>query len=496
MIEVNVAGLPKGVTANAAAIPADATSGEIVLQATAELGDEELVAEAKVTVSVGGLEAVQPLKIHVKKVPRPAFGKAPVVVLQPGGRAEVNIPLQKNGFGDDLSLTVGGGRKDIKVKAVAEEKQVKLTVNAAEEVPDCTTTISLTTSAYGRKLSVSVPVEVVRFPFRVDSFRVVGMNPGATETVSLPVQRAKYGGPLEVAVENLPDGVAVAAAKVAAGQKEVALEFTVAADARPGVRSCQVIAKGEGMETTNALVMRVLAEDQEELPEGIIDSDAIKKIFNNDPAKSAPLRRRGSSGGRLTLASKQALMNFFGGTPESHDAVMKGLEWLASCQRPDGSWALDGSVGDGGDGAGGQAQGGPAPNPVGATALALLPFLSEGITHVRVPEGQEDELGQYQSVVERGLLFLGQQLNPTNGEFPGQMYAHSLATIVLCEAYGISADKRLQLPTQLAVSYLLNAQHVGGGWRYGPNQPGDMSVTGWVFLAIRSAQLTGVPISK
>ena len=496
VIEVNVKGLPKGVTAEAKAIPADATNGEISVRATADLGDEELVAEAQVTVSVGGVEAVQPLKIRVKKVPRPAFGKAPAVVLQPGGKAEVNIPLQKNGFADDLPLTVGGGRKDINVKVVAEKDQVKLTATAAEEVPDCTTTISITTSAYGRKLTAAVPVEVVRFPFRVDSFRVVGMNPGASETISLPVQRAKYGGPLEVAVENLPDGVSVAGAKVAAGKKDVALEFTVAADARPGVRSCQVIATGGGMETTNALVMRVLAEDQEELPEGIIDSEAIKKIFNNDPAKSAPLRRRGSIGGRLTLASKQALMNFFGGTPESHDAVMKGLEWLASCQRLDGSWALDGSVGDGGDGASGQAQGGPAPNPVGATALALLPFLSEGITHVRVPEGQEDELGQYQSVVERGLLFLGQQINPTSGEFPGQMYAHSLATIVLCEAYGISADKRLQLPTQLAVSYLLNAQHVGGGWRYGPNQPGDMSVTGWVFLAIRSAQLTGVPISK
>jgi len=47
------------------------------------------------------------------------------------------------------------------------------------------------------------------------------------------------------------------------------------------------------MASTNTLVMRVLAQDQQKLPEGIIDSEAIKKIFNNDPAKSAPLRRRG-----------------------------------------------------------------------------------------------------------------------------------------------------------------------------------------------------------
>lgn len=495
-ITVVVDGLPKGVTAVTTTIPADASIGEIVLAATGEVGDEELVTEAKVVVSVGGLEAAQPLQIRVPKVSRPVFGNAPAVLLQPGGETAVTIPLEKNGFAADLQLTVGGGRKDINAKAVVGEAQVRLTVTAAEDVPDCATTISLTSSAYGRKLAVSVPVEVVRFPFRVDSFRVIGMNPNASETVRLPVQRAKYGGPLEIVVENLPDGVVVAPAKVAAGQKEVSLEFSVAAEARPGVRSCSVVATGGGMETANALVMRVLAEDQKELPAGIIDSQAIKKIFNNDPAKSAPLRRRGSIGGRLTLASKQALMNFFGGTPESHDAVMRGLEWLARCQRADGSWALNGSVGDGA--ADGEAQKGPAANPVGATALALLPFLSEGITHVRVPAGQEDELAQYQSVVERGLFFLGtlQQQGGASGELPGGMYAHALATIVFCEAYGISADERLRLNAQFAVKYLLHAQHIGGGWRYGPNQPGDMSVTGWVFLAIRSAQLTGIPISE
>ncbi len=491
-IEVKVGGLPKGVSAVAAPIPADTANGEILLKATADTGDEEVVAEATVTVSVGGLEASQPLKVRLKKVTRPAFGKAPTVLVQPGGKGAVNIPLQKNGFAGTLPLTVGGGRKDIKGEAVGGEEQVKLTVTAAEEVPDCSTTISLTTSAFGRKLSVAVPVEVVRFPFRVDSFRVVGVNPGERATLSLPVQRSKYDGPLEVTVENLPDGVTVAPAKVAAGGKEVAVEFSVATAARPSVRSSQVVAKGGGMETTNALVLRVLAEDQEELPAGIIDSEAIKEIYNNDPAKSAPLRRRGSIGGRLTLASKQALMDFFGGTPESQDAVMKGLDWLAGCQRYDGSWALDGSQ----DAAAGDGQAAsPQANPVGATALALLPFLSEGITHNRVPEGQP-ELAQYQSVVERGLLFLGQlqQQGGQSGELPGGMYAHALATIVFCEAYGISGDDRLRLNAQYAIKYLLSAQHNAGGWRYGPRQPGDMSATGWVFLAIRSAQLTGIPV--
>ena len=492
-IKVTVEGLPSGVTAAAKPIPAGASAGELVLKASADTGDAELTAHAKVTVSVGGRQAVQPLSVRVKKVTRPEFGKVSAVLVQPGGKATVTIPLQKNGFAGELPLKVEGGRKDIQAKVAAGDGQVELRLAAGDEVPDCSAVFAIGTSAYGQKLSVSVPVEVSRFPFRVDSFRVVGLNPGETDSLTLNIQRPKFSGPLDVAVENLPDGVTAARAKVPAEANDVVLELACEGEARPRVRSCRVVASGGGMQTDNALIVRVLAEDQEELPAGIIDSDVIKAIFNNNPAKSAPLRRRGSIGGRLTLASKQALMDFFGGTPESQTAVMKGLDWLAGCQRYDGSWSLDGAVDDAGEN--GQAASGPAANPVGATALALLPFLSEGITHNRMPEGQP-ELEQYQSVVERGLIYLGQlqQQSGQSGELPGGMYAHALATIVFCEAYGISGDERLRLNAQYALKYLLNAQHSAGGWRYGPGQPGDMSATGWVFLAIRSAQLTGISV--
>jgi hypothetical protein len=68
--------------------------------------------------------------------------------------------------------------------------------------------------------------------------------------------------------------------------------------------------------------------------------------------------------------------------------------------------------------------------------------------------------------------------------------------MALCEAYGLSGDERLKVPAQLAVRYMAEAQHKAGGWRYSPGQPGDMSVTAWVFLAIRSAQLAGLPIGR
>jgi len=68
------------------------------------------------------------------------------------------------------------------------------------------------------------------------------------------------------------------------------------------------------------------------------------------------------------------------------------------------------------------------------------------------------------------------------------MYAHGLATIALCEAYGLSKDPKLRGPAQNAVNYLLRAQHAAGGWRYGPGQPGDTSVTGWQSMALLSGK--------
>ena len=109
-------------------------------------------------------------------------------------------------------------------------------------------------------------------------------------------------------------------------------------------------------------------------------------------------------------------------------------------------------------------------------------------------------MDSYKKVVENGLVYLARKQirskDNKDGYLGGSMYAHALGTIAFCEAYGLSGDNRLRINAQLALKYLLNAQHSEGGWRYSPKQPGDMSVTGWVFLAIRSAQLTGIDVKK
>ena len=96
------------------------------------------------------------------------------------------------------------------------------------------------------------------------------------------------------------------------------------------------------------------------------------------------------------------------------------------------------------------------------------------------------ELGQSNLTVQE---FLKRRQDPKKGDFGGGMYAHGLATIAMCEAYGLTQDPNLRPYAQKAINFIVSAQHVSnGGWRYAPNQEGDTSVTGW---QVTGWQVTG-----
>jgi hypothetical protein len=82
-----------------------------------------------------------------------------------------------------------------------------------------------------------------------------------------------------------------------------------------------------------------------------------------------------------------------------------------------------------------------------------------------------------------------------DGGFPGGLYAHGLATIAICEAYGLTADPMLKPHAQAALNYIVRAQDPqGGGWRYTPRTPGDTSVVGWQVMALKSGQMSGLNV--
>ncbi len=184
-------------------------------------------------------------------------------------------------------------------------------------------------------------------------------------------------------------------------------------------------------------------------------------------------------------SGKARLLAEAGGTEGSERAVALALEWLAAHQMPDGGWSFDQRVVPN---CRGQCRhpGDLTNARIGATGLALLPFLGAGQTHKQ---------GKYRQQVQAGLYFLvnHMKVGPEGGslhEPGGAMYSHGIAAIALTEAYAMTRDKGLFGPAQQALNYICYAQDpVGGGWRYQPRQAGDTSVVGWQLMALKSGHM-------
>ena len=176
-----------------------------------------------------------------------------------------------------------------------------------------------------------------------------------------------------------------------------------------------------------------------------------------------------------------------GGSRQSEAAVERGLQWLVAHQREDGSWCFDlektpckGLCRNSGS----------EPSTTAATGLALLPFLGAGYTHLQ---------GEHQAVVKKGVYYLKTRARVTPHGIDlcdgGNMYAHGIATLALCEAYGMTKDESLKDIAQGAIRFIVYAQDLrGGGWRYSPGMPGDTTVTGWQLMALKSGQLAHLEV--
>ena len=187
-------------------------------------------------------------------------------------------------------------------------------------------------------------------------------------------------------------------------------------------------------------------------------------------------------------SSKESLP---GGTQASERAVSGGLSWLARHQNPDGSWSFDGHTQHCKDAS--CTCEGKNTSKAAATAFAMLPFLAAGQTH--------KSKGPYQGTITKGITFMGRTAKVDGNLQAGvaSMYAQGVATIVLCEAYGMSKDIQLKAPAQKAIDYICSAQHPElGGWHYytpgATPTAGDLSVVGWQLMALKSAKMSGLEV--
>jgi hypothetical protein len=183
--------------------------------------------------------------------------------------------------------------------------------------------------------------------------------------------------------------------------------------------------------------------------------------------------------------------------------VARGLEWLALHQSPDGSWSLDEyhrwsrrTLKDTDYFADPRLTGKGPKNDIAGTAFGVLPFLAAGITNKPVnKKGQDaEEANKYVKTVDKALRYLMTKQGK-DGKLGAGMYEHGLATIALCEAYGLTSDPVLKRHAQEALNFVVKAQDpAGGGWRYQPRERGDTSVVGWQVMALKSGQMSGLSV--
>ncbi len=218
-----------------------------------------------------------------------------------------------------------------------------------------------------------------------------------------------------------------------------------------------------------------------------------------------------------------------GHTQGTEKAVLEGLRWLVRHQNADGSW-------------GGEEMrqlctpGKPCIPPdhaltphfnEGLTGLALLCFLGAGLSHeskqtiVDTAMGKRHRLGE---VVKNGLKWLKERQHE-DGSFaatPGLLYNDILATMAMTEAYGLTGSRAWKEPAERGIQFLIKAQKPNPddpaglwGWRYFSRaqidddrtagritdaehyvklRDADISVTCWVVMALKSAEIGGIEV--
>ncbi len=175
---------------------------------------------------------------------------------------------------------------------------------------------------------------------------------------------------------------------------------------------------------------------------------------------------------------------YYSGNGFDSESREKRLSWIAAQQYPDGGWvaclpAAERNLT-------------PRLGRNGATGLALLCLLETGYTH--------QEKSQYQKQISAGLHYLIEHIDDQNSDSTkeiysfedaeGHMVSHAIATLALCEAYGLTKDKALLPYVQGALNSIVNCQHENGGWGVDRTSAPDLVTTGWIVMCFERGVLS------
>lgn len=161
-------------------------------------------------------------------------------------------------------------------------------------------------------------------------------------------------------------------------------------------------------------------------------------------------------------------------TPQSEQALDRGLDWLEKNQGSEGNWTS---------------------NDLGLISLGALAFMAAGHSPGR---------GRHGRALQRTLDYVVEHAKPSTGllnqaDAQRDMYNHGLATFVLGQAHGMTArtDRRFSNTLDRALKLIANTQCADGGWDYrARRQPNghDLSLAVMQAKALRSAVDSGLEV--
>ena len=234
-----------------------------------------------------------------------------------------------------------------------------------------------------------------------------------------------------------------------------------------------------GIRTRNLQPARSLIQNPNPIPfrQGVLAIGLITACFlaaspmvnAQEPAEPAAAPRPSTSDATSGAGAPEL-------TDKAAEAIDKGLKYLLTNQRADGSWAST-EAGD---------------RAIAITSLALMSFMSNAEFPGVGPNGA--------ALNKAKDWLLAQAKDAPDGYLGTTMYEHGLAILALTEMWGMTEDPEdedaMQKAIEAGVEVIIRSQSDGGGWRYQPTPTAghDTSVTVMVFIALASARQAGIVV--
>ncbi|HYG78229.1 MAG TPA: prenyltransferase/squalene oxidase repeat-containing protein [Planctomycetota bacterium] len=190
--------------------------------------------------------------------------------------------------------------------------------------------------------------------------------------------------------------------------------------------------------------------------------------------------------GQRNGGGRRLMVKRHGGSKATESGVDSALRWLAYHQEADGRWDA-------------KKYGAEQKTDTAVTGLSLLAFLGAGHT---------EKVGEYKGNVQKAVAWLkskqdaeGMIFDQTDaGGHRGKGYPCAIATLAIAEAAGMANIPDTKAAAQKAIDYCTEKHQCGEGsdklgWRYGPKQAGDLSVSGWFVMALKSAKVAGLAVN-